>query len=450
MVERYKLYYWIFVVTFWVTYCWGFVAEEFCPPLTSVSNAVTTLGEFTIFALGIITVRKTGDVVILVSYFVLAFLSTIMVNHIPVGTMINGTREFVGLLCVVPILRYFLTSEYRAEFRRKMDRQLEIWLWIQAFCVTEQFLRYGANDHGGGSMGNGSSGLVSMSIYFISFYLVSRRWDADNYFRSLKENIKYIILLYPSFLNETKISFILFVCYFALLMKFDKRLLLKTIYIVPASAIALVGVGWAYFEATEQDADRVLSEEFFTDYLYGADLGEVVDMAIMVQTGEMEVDPSQWWTVDVPRFAKLVLISPILEEEPGGTLLGAGVGQFKGAASGSQTRFAKMNQWVLNATRPMLFEIFVQLGYLGLVWYFCTICYRLFTRNRRHPLSRQIQVLFGVATFVMLFYNQAFAILQFCLTAFYITTVLKYWGNGCELDSDGEEPEKKLNPVETK
>ncbi len=32
----------------------------------------------------------------------------------------------------------------------------------------------------------------------------------------------------------------------------------------------------------------------------------------MLQDGEMEIDPSNWWTLDIPRFAKPVLVTPML------------------------------------------------------------------------------------------------------------------------------------------
>ena len=154
------------------------------------------------------------------------------------------------------------THERSDEFKASIIKQLNIWLWLQAFCVTEQFIRYGANDHGGGTMGEGASGMVSMMIYLVSFFLITRNWDSSDYFGSLRRNWKYIFLLYPSFLNETKVSFILLAAYFVLLLKYDRKLLLRMTYILPLSVLVFIGLGSLYLNLTRQEADEVLSAEF--------------------------------------------------------------------------------------------------------------------------------------------------------------------------------------------
>lgn len=428
MISRYKLYYTTFLIVFWTMSCWGFVVEELLHFLAPLSAPVQLLCDMVLLVLGLLTIRQRGDLVVLGSYIVLAFVSTVIVNGESLGTLFNGSRDFYGLIFIVPILRWFFTCDHDREFRNSFNRQLYYWLIIQAVCITFQFFKYGANDHGGGSMGMGASGLMSMSIYLISFYLVTQNWDSSRYLHSLMENKRYILLLYPSFLNETKVSFILLAAYFLLLVKFDRAFLIKTLYIVPLSIVGFIAVGNIYLNVTGQDADELLSYDYAKEYFYGEDLDFMVDAALMIQDGTMDVDPRDWWTVDIPRFAKPVLMTPILRDETdGGTMLGAGVGHFKGGRVFALTSFAKRNSWLLQGSRPWSFFIYTQLGIIGLIWAIAVVCRDIFVRGSSRPFSWQIQTLIALALFLVLFYNDSLRIFNFCTIVFYMTLSLKYY-----------------------
>ena len=246
MIERYKLYYRLFLTIFWIETCFGFVAEELLPFIEPLRNVLFLLCDVATLVLGLLTMRKRGDLAVFISFFVLAILSTVIVNGESWLTMLNGSRDFFGLILAIPIMRWFFLHERSAEFKRSMIKQLKIWMWLQAFCVTEQFIRYGANDHGGGTMGFGASGMTSMMIYLVSFFLVTRNWDSDSYFNSLRKNWVYVFLLFPSFLNETKVSFILLALYFILLIKYDRKLIVRLAIILPVSVAAFIGLGNIY------------------------------------------------------------------------------------------------------------------------------------------------------------------------------------------------------------
>ncbi len=426
MVERYKLYYRLFLAIFWIETCFGFVAEELLPFIEPARNALFLLCDVATLILGLLTLRKRGDWVVFGSFYLLAIISTVIVNRESWMTMLNGSRDFFGLIFAVPILRWFFTHERSDEFKASMIKQLNIWLWLQAFCVTEQFIRYGANDHGGGTMGEGASGMVSMMIYLVSFFLITRNWDSSDYFGSLRRNWKYIFLLYPSFLNETKVSFILLAAYFVLLLKYDRKLLLRMTYILPLSVLVFIGLGSLYLNLTRQEADEVLSKEFFEDYLYGIDLDYMVDVAIMVQDGDIEVDPREWWSVDIPRMAKLALVMPELRERKGGLWLGAGVGQFKGGSIVSETRFYSYNEWLLSGSRPWSFFVLVQLGFAGLIWYFGVICYDLFAKKVKNAFAVRNLLLIALCLLIILLYNDSVRFFNFCVMLFLLPLLLQY------------------------
>lgn len=419
----------MFLAIFWIETCFGFVAEELLPFLEPARNALFLLCDVATLVLGLLTLRKKGDWIVFGSFYLLAIISTVIVNRESWMTMLNGSRDFFGLILAVPIMRWFFTHERSDEFKASMIKQLNIWLWLQAVCVTEQFIRYGANDHGGGTMGEGASGMVSMMIYLVSFFLITRDWDSSDYFGSLRRNWKYIFLLYPSFLNETKISFILLAAYFVLLLKYDRKLLVRMTYILPLSVGVFIGLGSLYLNVTRQEADKVLSEEFFENYLYGIDLDYIVDVAIMVQDGDIEVDPRDWWVVDIPRIAKLVLIIPELRDLQGGVWLGAGVGQFKGGSMVEETHFAQYNEWLLTGSRPWSFFVLTQLGYAGIIWFIAVVLYQIFGCRAARRFSVQMRLYVIASILIMLIYNDAMRLFNFCVMLFFFTLALQYYAD---------------------
>ncbi|MCH5347612.1 MAG: hypothetical protein J1E63_10900 [Muribaculaceae bacterium] len=425
MISRYKLYLYPFVTVFWIMSCLGFVDQQLIPPLEKLHNAILAACDLVIIVLGLLTLKQRGDMVVFWSYLIIGAISTLFLNHIGIFNLFNGTRDFLGLIFAVPILRWFMTCEYREEFKRLMDKTLTAWLWLQAFTITWQFIKYGAGDWGGGTMGHGASGMMSMSIYLISFFLIVRRWDSSQYFSSLWKNRMYIFLLYPSFLNETKVSFILLAAYFILLIKFDRHFLVKILYVLPVGVAVFIGLGSLYFSVTKQDPDEVLSVEFFEDYLYGQDLDNIIEVSMMIQDGTMDVDPREWWTVDIPRIAKLVLIAPELRDTEGGLLFGAGLGQFKGGTMSDVPRFARINEWLLNGSRPWIFFIIVQLGWIGYVWFVCLMVRNLWIRRSNYPLAHKVVTLLALAFLIIQFYDASLRSFNFDVLLFYMTLCMQ-------------------------
>lgn len=426
MIDRYKLYFRTFLITFWVAQCFGFVSEELLPPINALRSPVLFLCDMVILLLGIVTLRinrNKGDNRVVGSFAVIAVVSTLLVNREGFLMLFNGLRDFIGLLFILPILRYFFTCRKGGEsYVRSFDRQLMVYLWLQAVCVTWQFIKYGAGDNVGGTMGEGASGVVSTCIYFVSFYLMTKRWDANkSYFHNLWNNFILVFLLYPSFLNETKISFIFLLCYFLLLMKLDRTAVRKFVVAIPALFAILAILFPIYLDVTDQDADRVLSEEFFDDYLFGGeDLDRMVEVALLVQDGTIEIDASDVWSVDIPRFTKILWLPQTLEDSKGGMIFGAGLGQFKGGQSVEMSRFAKDNQWALLGSRPWSFFVIVQLGLLGFIWYIATAVRILNYKRLSYAFAKNIKIYLTVILFLILFYNESLRTFQFCTILFYI------------------------------
>ncbi|MDE6331741.1 MAG: hypothetical protein K2L80_03985, partial [Muribaculaceae bacterium] len=350
MIEKYKLFYRIFIVLFWTMMCWGFVSQEFLPILDGLTTFEMILvdGAFALF--GLVTIRNRGDIAVLAVFLVLGFISTILVNRIGWYNFGNGFRDYIGIIFAVPVIRWFMKSDKASEFMRDFDGQLKIWLYVQAFCLTWQFIRYGANDAGGGSFGYGSSGMVSTLIYLISFYLLSKNWDYNNAWKSIRANKIYLILLFPTFLNETKISFIYLMVYFLLLIRIDRTIWIKALFIFPVFAAVITLLFSIYLDVTNQDSEEVLSSDFLTQYMFsgGQDFEYEVEMAMRYFDGEFDDDLSvEWWAIDMPRYAKVALLLPVLAHEKGGMTWGTGVGTLKSGNVSEPTKFARDYKYML-------------------------------------------------------------------------------------------------------
>lgn len=431
MLNKYNLYYRTFLVLFWGAMCWGFVTEEFLTFLAPLENAFFLLMDVALLVIGMCLLRRKRDVAILLSFLGIAVLSTVLINRLSFLTFFNGSRDFFGILFVVPVLAFFLSGDRAVEFKTRFDRQLRIWLALQAFCLVWQFIRYGANDHGGGTMGYGASGMVSMLIYIVSYYLTIQNWDFDDYWGSFKRNKWNVLLLIPTYLNETKFSFLLLVLYFILLFRPTRRTLLQMAYVLPVAIVLFIGVMHLYLSTiddtikTEYD---VLSWEYLSEYIFsGDDLDDRIELALDLQEGVVEQDPDYDLIVDIERVAKINFMPDLVEKTRGGIFLGAGLGHFKGGTTVAETQFMRTNKWILIGTRPWIFTVFIQLGVSGLLWFFGSFYFDCFYKVKRNGKQNRLYFLLTVCMLLMLVYNEAFRYYYFCIVYFYLYLAIRLY-----------------------
>ena len=419
LISKEKIIRRILLALFWIWGLYGFVSDEILPVLAGMRSILYLLFDVAFVALGIATLKNKKDVVLISAFVVISFISTIMVNKLGIVNWLNGMRDFFGLLFALPIFRYFFEDDGR---RQRLicvfDKHLFVFLILQAPCLIYQFVKYGANDHGGGSFGNFMSGVVSTVIYATSFYLILKKWDRDNYFKSLKNNIVYILLLFPTFLNETKISFIYFALYFFLLLKFDRKLIMRLAIAVPVFAIGMYFVYTAYMSSSQSEADITDLSYYLDEYLMTDDTDHLIELAEMLDEGEFGDDDD--WTIDVPRFSRLFLMPFITADSDGGIVFGAGLSQFKGKSFLKQTKFATEYEWFVNGTVLFSQILFVQLGLIGVVWimfYF----YALF--SFKTPTTHKniyLLLLLGFIYAVTFIYLQSLRFASFCTIVTYL------------------------------
>ena len=417
MINKYKLLSGILFAALWVQLCWGFICTDVLTSLEPTRSYINFLLDVIYIILGCITIRNRHDIIVLFSFMGIAVLSAYVNNQGGVE-FLNGFRDFVGLLFAAPIIRYFLTSKDSERFVRSFDKMLYIFLWIQVPCIGSQFIRFGAGDAGGGSLGNYSSGQISTLIYIISYYLLNKKWDDSvSYVQNIWTNRVYVFLLFPTFLNETKISIIYFIFYFVFLVKIDKKIIGRLFFIIPMSVLLFIFAGYLYLSLVGVNSDRYDSE-YFTEYLIGDDIDHLMDVAELVQDEVIETD--NLWVVDLPRYGRFVALPEILSSATeGGIMLGAGVGQFKGGQVLTSSGFASQYQWYLQGSSIMLFFIIVQLGMIGLIWMLYDLISILFIPDH-HTHSANLKLYLLMIITLILVYNDQFRNFYTCFILFYI------------------------------
>ncbi|MDE5786698.1 MAG: hypothetical protein K2H98_09215 [Duncaniella sp.] len=444
MVEKYLLYSRIFFVTLWVMLTFPFVSQEIITPLQSLHVTVYLIADFIFLVMGLLTLRNRRDIIVFISFLIIGLTSSLVLNRETMIITFNGTRSYFGLIFSVPIMRWFMTGKNASRFMRSFDRQLFFFLVLQVPCIFWQFFRYGAGDFVGGSLGYWSSGIISSLIYSVSLYLVSKRWDYDDYLGSLRENYIYFLLLIPTFFNETKASFIYLMLYFLLLLRLKISMVKQLVWIVPSALILISGLGVIYLKVTNQEADRVLSYEFFKEYLFGESTEHVVELALAVEDDGLVVESTWGGIIDVPRFTKFIVVPSIFRDGHKNIWWGAGLGQFKGTNVIGITPFSKRFYWLLRGSKPWGFYVFVELGIIGLIWVSFTLISMFLQRNSTtNGLNIKLYIGFMILFFFL--YNDSLSSLYFCCLLFYMVMRTHYVPDDephlIEEDSDGIDSE---------
>lgn len=426
-----------FFTLFWVLWSFSFVYQELIPPLEGLLTPINIVGDVVLMLLGFYTLRRATDALIIASFFILSFVSSCLVNDLSMILWANGTRSFYGTIFLIPVLRYIWSKPvlYK-EFIKTFDKHIFIWLCVQAVCVVEQFLKYGAGDEVGGSFGDGGSGVVSFGIYFCSFYLLNKRIDHKNALRSVRDNIWLVILLFPTFLNETKVSFILLLMYFFLLFPINRDYIKRVIMIAPVAAILMGCAIFVYIDTVDQ-SDSMLDPKFLLEeYLYKDYTEDEMAAAVeWVMENETNIP-------DLPRFAKMGFISYVIEQNGNHWLVGLGLQGFNGATNFKATKVMEEYNWFYLGTNPYVIFIIAQLGLLGLVWavIFYTLLYKSCPSGYRK--NRNISIYSILSLIIFLAYGDLLKAPSFCLI-FFTLTFLQWVPTDVKEDAEEKECDTK-------
>lgn len=355
-----------FFSVFWVMAVLPYLMQEVSQDLyKSAGSYLQFAGDAVVILLGLWLLRAKADWILFGAYLVISVWSTVFVNAGGLMQWANGSRIWLPMLLVVPVLRYLWATEERREaFIYWFDRSVFWFLCLQAPCLVEEAVRYGIGDHGGGSLGDNMSGVVSMLIYGSSFYLILRRWNpAWSYLKNLGRNWILLVLLLPTFLNETKVSLVLMPLYLFLLVPVTKGYGRRLALLSPVFAALIAGGGWLYFKST--DSAAFLSKDAMEFYLMGDDAA--LNMIELLADNDI-MERSDGGETDLARGLKFAAVPLIMERHPGTVWTGFGVGQFKGGSVLETTRFSRDYDWLIEGTKMMGMVWVTELGLPGLLW----------------------------------------------------------------------------------
>ena len=422
-IEKYKLIAKIFFWTFWICATVPFFVQELTNERhNEVLLSLWALGEIIFVGLGIWTLRARVDKMIIAIFLTVSFIDTVLANHLSVMYWINGCRFYIAFLFIIPIFRYFWTDDTRRRyFIRRMDRLIYIYLVIQFPCMVIQFLRYGAFDNVSGSIGQMQSGNTSTIIYLASFYLMLRRWDKNaSYFKNLLNNWQLLVLLLPTFKNETKVSFIYILMYFFFLVPMDRRFLKRMVYIIPLMVVVAVGSGILYSKMVE--GSKVVSLDDVSAYVVGDDqMLELVEY--IFENDVIDVEET-----DYARGLKFMVLPMLYDRHPKAWFFGFGVSQYKGGLKLDKTDFAKRYFWMMQGCIMQWHAAMVDMGIPGGILYilFWITVFRLW---RRHKGERNLQMswMLGLVTCIVSVYCPFMDILPIYVQYMYFVFVCSRW-----------------------
>jgi hypothetical protein len=355
--------------------------------------------------------------VIIFLFLIIALLSySLNSNELEFIYFINGIRDFFPFFLFPILLNNVFKSDHVLLFKRYMNRFLYVFLIFQVPFSMQQYLAEGAGDNVVGTLGAGTSGILTFTVYLITYYLMIQDFDQQHFVKSFLKKIYLLFFWLPSFINETKISFLLIIMFFLLLMPLNLKSVLKSVLLLILIIPILFFFVNFYNKTSEFNSfNEILTKEFLNRYLAGED-----DI-------DYNVD------FDVPRFTKIGLTFEIQKDEK--LLLGNGIGHFKGGSTLPLTQFASEYQWLLFGSIPMIFFILIQVGVLGLL-VFLIFWYYLFKQSWKNNLfnySQNLSLFCCLSFLIIMFYNDSLRSLFFCGIVMYLMVFSSHWKNDIEV-----------------
>lgn len=411
---------------FWMMALMPFILQEISYKLFDrVWPYLGVIADALLIIIGLWLLRRRSDILMLASFILISAISTLALNGGTLLQYLNGCRYYLPMILLIPVMRYmFEAKERRDYFLERMDFSLEIFLWVQAPCLVWQMIRYGVGDHGGGSMGNYMSGVTSTLIYTISFYLMLHRWRPEkDYFANLRGNWILVVLLLPTFLNETKISFVMMAMYFFLLVPMRRGYIKTMLLVAPAMALAL-GISAYIYVNSSRGGDNVFNKEYIDFYLMGDEASlNLIELLVDQQVAS----DSEGIGDDFARGLKFAALPLIARDSSWAPWLGFGIGQFKGGSVFRKTGFAMRYDWLVKGTQMMGMIWFVELGWAGIAW--AIAYFFLLFRWGRHVPDRNMQLswFLGLTALMMVLYGSCFLQIPFAIIFIYVSMLSSRW-----------------------
>lgn len=411
------------IIVFWIIALFPFLLQEVSIGIyEKVETPIRLVCDGIILLLGVWTIKNRYDIILAVSLLVISYFASVA-NGIGLGQWANGIRIYLPLVMLLPIVRYMLATRERAvPFIRTVDKTLYIFLIVQVPCMVYQCVLYGAYDNVGGSLGWMMSGVISSLIYAVSFYLMIRRWDNDkSYVENIKSNWILVFLLFPSYLNETKISFVYLAFYFLFLVPFDRNFMKRVLIVLPIMFVVMLIMSWIYLQMVVP-SENIFTAEYLETYLQGDE-----DIQNLVKDNYMDQNTPDVNETDFGRGLKMAVLPDIFNSQPTAWVYGFGCGQFKGGREMEVPKFAKEYEWFLQGTWIGITMFGIEMGTLGVLWYamYTIVLFRMMTKARHREKRVQTYIFFIMATSLLYGPNFIYLVYTFIIT--YIAFVGGRW-----------------------
>ena len=404
---KYKFISNIFYIIIYVYAYYSFFGDFILISLAEYKSTAFILFDALFLLLGLITLRSISDKIYFGLFIILTLLSQVYNQSFDTIQYLNGFREFVPVFSSPFVIKYLLSQNERKTIN-SFIRFLKLFLLLQIPAALLQYYRYGPGDDVGGTLGSGNSGTITILIYIATFFLF--KYENINFtIKDIKKMAFIFALWIPTFINETKISFVLLPIFFLFQLKLNKSQIIKSTIVIlillPVLFYSLVTV----YNTNERYNSVEFDEEYVTNYLLG---------------DESEINYSE--ETDLPRFLRLSIGFKILSEETYSIYLGKGLGQFKGGTTLSKTDFALMNEIIMSGSIIYIFFILMQLGILGIVLLLLHILRYIFSNNNFQ--DNNTILFYFIMTVIAIFYGLSFRVAMFSIVFFYTILILKKSG----------------------
>lgn len=342
----------------------GMIITMIAPGSEQIFRMVMAGGDAVMFLLAVSRIfpQRSFSGVRLLAVFLLLSTITFLYTSERFGIIehVNGIRESLYLFSAFIVVHDLYNSPMRATFARWMKWFLIIFAIVQTPVVVVQFLQYGASDYVGGTFGTrGGSGLVSQALFLICFYLIVRfasLADGSNF--KIAQTLVFLPILIPCALNETKISFVLLGGMFVLML-LSRRQFYRAIPLLAIGGILGIVLNYYYFRTVEDTGD-IFDPEYIEGYLFTA--------------------PTEMGG-DLPRFQRMPLMFKLMKGDVGLYVLGMGYGVMGGGNVLGVSRLGRSLYYLVTGSRILLFRIWIQGGFLGVI----VIAWLLFGSYFRRP-----------------------------------------------------------------
>lgn len=394
----------IFFVIISVYAYFNFFTEFIFNSLKQSGSIVFLILDTLFLILGIVSLRLKSDKIYFTLFIVLTLLSQIFNQYSDPIQYLNGFREFIPVFCAPFIIKYLLNQQ-GSSFINSFNRFLKLFLLLQIPVAILQYKEYGPGDYVGGTLGEGFSGTITVLIYLSTFYL----FRYENISLSIT-HIKKLLFIFtcwiPTFINETKIAFLLLPLFFIFQLQINKGQLFKSVLLILFFLPLMLYTLQTLYLTNDRYNKVKFDQEYFKNYLFGEERRQASEAK-----------------VDLPRFLRLELGIKVLAENNYSLFLGKGLGHFKGGTTMDKTEFAKQNQDIMSGSIIYIFFLLMQLGVLGLILIVTYIFRHLFIK---YPFqNKKTAIFYFIITLIAMVYGSPFRGAVFTIIFFFILSTPK-------------------------